>query len=279
MAEASAFGAGLQGKADILSFSMAIHDLKSPLAIIAGQSKLLLAEKLGPTTPRQSEALSDVLTCCRKLEDGISVLLHSGSQPPSRLAPVLENADLAQCLRSICDSLLPAFEERSIRFARNVGEEPLSLPFDRSMISLVVTNLLENAMRFTPPGGEVNISLLPCFWERRTASMRPPVERRRSNRAAANAARVVVTDTGPGVASEFQQEIFEEFFTTAAPGLSSGTGLGLAIARSVVQAHGGKIWVDSTGDMGSSFYFLLPFSPPGACPGPVAARDANRGDL
>lgn len=130
------------------------------------------------------------------------------------------------------------------------------------MISLVVTNLLENAMRFTPPGGEVSITLVPCFWERRSASLRPAVERRSHSRSAANAARIIVSDTGPGIAPEYQQEIFEEFFSTAAPGSSAGTGLGLAIARSIVQAHGGKIWVDSYDRNGSSFYFLLPFTPP-----------------
>lgn len=83
MAENSIPGAGLQAKADILTFSMAVHDLKGPLAILSGQSKLMLAEKLGPTTPRQSEALLDMLTCCKKLEEGISDLLTSNGQSPT----------------------------------------------------------------------------------------------------------------------------------------------------------------------------------------------------
>jgi signal transduction histidine kinase len=122
----------------------------------------------------------------------------------------------------------------------------------------IVSNLLDNAWKYTPSSGTVWLHLEPYFWERRAANSRPMVDRRRHAKTAPNCCRISVSDTGPGIEPEFQQEIFEEYFRLTHQGCrAEGHGLGLAIARKLVQAAGGKIWVESDRGKGSKFSFLL----------------------
>jgi len=102
----------------------------------------------------------------------------------------------------------------------------------------------------------------PYFWERRTVQRQPTVERRRQRVHAPNCCRISVADTGPGIAPEFQQEIFDEYFRLTPQGTrAEGYGLGLAIARRLVQSAGGKIWVESEPGAGSKFSFLVLLNP------------------
>jgi signal transduction histidine kinase len=102
----------------------------------------------------------------------------------------------------------------------------------------------------------------PYFWDRRAAKNKPPVDRRQSANSIPNCCRVTIADTGPGIEPEFQQEIFEEYFRLTHEGCrAEGYGLGLAIARKLVQATGGKIWVESDPGHGSRFSFLLLLKP------------------
>ena len=104
--------------------------------------------------------------------------------------------------------------------------------------------------------------LEPYFWERRTIERQPEVERRRQTIHEPNCCRISVSDTGPGIAPEFQQEVFDEYFRLTRKGVrTEGYGLGLAIARRLVQAAGGKIWVESEPGNGSKFSFLLLLNP------------------
>jgi signal transduction histidine kinase len=240
---------------------MAVHDLKGLLAVISGQTKLVLAGKLGAVSPPQVRALSDVVSCCAILETQIASLLTHGLRNPAECEPVLAAADLRQCLIRVYTSLQAEFYERSLQLDINVGNLPMVFPFDTHLVTRVLMNLLENARRFTSPGGRVSISLEPHFWERRNTNLLAGSERRRRNHQdSPNAAKVVVADTGCGIAPEFQREIFEEFVSTPASESHASSGLGLAIARNIVQAHGGKIWVESSVGRGSRFCFVLPLA-------------------
>jgi signal transduction histidine kinase len=119
-----------------------------------------------------------------------------------------------------------------------------------------VANLLDNALKHTSSGGTVTLAAEPHFWERRAAAVAPNEERRRLREDSPNSVFISVSDTGPGIAIEYHQEIFEEFVRVDRS--SSGMGLGLAIVKRLVQAHRGKIWVESEPGMGSKFSFLLP---------------------
>jgi signal transduction histidine kinase len=119
-----------------------------------------------------------------------------------------------------------------------------------------IFNLIDNALKHTPAGGEVTLLAQPHFWERRVNEASPSEERRRDGGEKHNSVMISVADTGSGIAAEFHQEIFEEFVRVDSS--SSGMGLGLAITKRLIQAHRGKVWVDSEVGRGSSFSFLLP---------------------
>jgi signal transduction histidine kinase len=116
--------------------------------------------------------------------------------------------------------------------------------------------LLDNALKHTPAGGTVTLLAEPHFWERRVSEAPASAERRRGGAGRANSILISLTDTGAGIAAEFHQEIFEEFVRVDPS--SSGMGLGLAITKRLIQAHRGKVWVDSEIGRGSAFSFLLP---------------------
>jgi signal transduction histidine kinase len=128
--------------------------------------------------------------------------------------------------------------------------------FDYQKVQQTVANLLDNALKHTPTGGCVTLRAEPHFWERRVAKETLATDRRRQRNQQPNSVRVAVTDTGSGIAAEHHQEIFEDFVRVDRT--SSGMGLGLAIAKRLVQAHRGKIWVDSELRRGCTFTFLLP---------------------
>jgi signal transduction histidine kinase len=245
-----------------VGISSAVHDLKAPLAIITGYVNLLIAGKLGEVNSRQLRALRDICASSRRLEHRIAQLLLFGAQQANRLTLSIERADLKACLSAIHECWLPAFQEKGIEFECRLSHAPLTFEFDGQKLAQLVSNLLENALRFTPSGGSVSITAIPHFWERRSLAARVTTEERRVSRSSdPNAAKIIVADNGPGIPPENHQEIFDEFFSLPAPGVPAGTGLGLTIARELVVAHGGKIWVESMLGCGSHFCVLLPFSP------------------
>jgi two-component system sensor histidine kinase ResE len=133
-----------------------------------------------------------------------------------------------------------------------------SFKFDYQKVQQCVANFLDNALKHTPAEGCVTLVAQPHFWERRLSEAAPATDRRRGRGSPANSVLVSVSDTGAGIAAEFHQEIFEEFVRVDPS--SSGMGLGLAITKRLIQAHRGKVWVDSTIGSGSSFSFLLPIN-------------------
>jgi two-component system sensor histidine kinase ChiS len=132
--------------------------------------------------------------------------------------------------------------------------------FDYYKVQQVVSNLLENSLKFTPPRGTVWLAAEMHLWERRKrTNIAPESERRKTGAAGTTAVRVIVADSGKGIAPEFYQEVFEDFFRVPGDEIQpQGAGLGLAIARRLVQLHEGKIWVESEIGVGSKFCFLLP---------------------
>jgi signal transduction histidine kinase len=120
----------------------------------------------------------------------------------------------------------------------------------------VAANLLDNSLKHTPAGGRVTLKAEPHFWDRRVAAAAPAEERRRLRLPRPNSVEVCVADSGPGIPAEYHQDIFEDFVRVDRN--TSGMGLGLAIAKRLIQAHRGKIWVESEPKSGSKFTFLLP---------------------
>jgi signal transduction histidine kinase len=262
-ADASSHAAQLQEKNRRRdeALSTAAHELKTPLGIITGYIDLLLSEKPGPLSERQRRVLEESRLSCTRLQQFVQSFLTFSALETGNITLSLQRGDLNQCLLEICDFWLPQFEKKPLAFHFLPSAHLQEFDFDYHKVQHIVSNLLENALKFTPAGGTVWLTTGPHMWERR-GQQEPGVrqERRKRSVDAVNSARVTVADTGPGVDPEYQQEIFDDFFRPPHEGVK-GTGLGLAIARRLVQAHSGKLWVESVPDSGARFSFLLPFKP------------------
>lgn len=239
----------------------AAHELKTPLAIIAGYIDLLLSQKSGSLNAQQRQILEESQLSCTRLQRFIQDLLTYGALETGKLAMDFDHGDLNLCLREVYGFWAPRFKEKGVAFYFPCDERLKPFEFDYHKMQHIISNLLENSLKFTPAEGTVWMTAEPHVWERRAnqdSTVRQ--ERRRSSHPLANSARVTVSDTGPGIAAEYQQEVFDDFFKPPQD-RSGGTGLGLAIARRLVHAHSGKIWVESIPGSGSKFCFLLPFRP------------------
>jgi signal transduction histidine kinase len=159
--------------------------------------------------------------------------LESGDVPLER-----RSVELAPLVAEVLSEIEVARPDRGVRLADAVPEDLPPVFADRERVHQVLFNLLDNAVRFTPEGGRVTVSA-----SRHNGSVD-----------------VAVADTGPGIAAEDLPRVFERFFRVdeSRSRDDGGTGIGLAIARSVVEAHGGRIWAESEPGRGSTFTFELP---------------------
>jgi signal transduction histidine kinase len=236
----------------------AAHDLRAPLTVVIGYIDLLLSGKAGSLTETQVKILRDMSSSATHLQrftkDFLSFRLVDslGSQVN------LQAADLNECLRETCGVWAPQFQAKGTGFYVFPAEGLPLFPFDYWKVQHILSNLLENAFKFTPAGHTVWVHVDPYVWRRSAnANAAQP-----DSDDIPNSARVTVSDDGPGIPPEFHQDIFNESWQVIGSDQNeAGFGLGLAIARRLIEFHGGKIWVESEPGAGSKFCFVLPFSP------------------
>ena len=234
----------------------AAHELKTPLAVMKGYYELLLTGSLGKLSERQIDILRESKESCDRLVRLVSMFLNYSALESGKLVMHLRENDPRDCLNELGTLWRDAFARNQVRLELRLSKGLEAFKFDYQKVQQTVANLLDNALKHTPSGGQVALSAEPHFWERRAASVSPHVERRRGPESGANSLLVSVADSGPGIAPEHHQEIFEDFVRVDRS--SSGMGLGLAISKRLVQAHRGKIWVDSEVGRGCTVKFLLP---------------------
>ena len=223
--------------------SMIIHDLRSPLSAI--YSGLLLLREIHPAS-RTDLTVQDTLTIaeqsCLKLIELVNSLLDIGKLEAGRMELLQQSTDLSKLVGGVLDGLTPLAQEQGIKFECRIGE-PWSVFVDEEKIGRVLTNLVDNAIKFTPPDGQVTIMAEPMPGE-------------------VGRIRCGVRDTGAGIPAEYRERIFERFAQGPGKGGNRrrGTGLGLTFCRLMVEAHGGRIWLESESGQGSTFYFTLPLA-------------------
>jgi signal transduction histidine kinase len=246
------------------SLASAAHDLKTPLAILNGYVELLQSEKLGALNDRQREILSDMRSSGQRLQHFIQDFLAFSVLQTGELRLKLETGDLNVCLSEVCRLWFNRYHDRGLALYCLANEKIPRFSFDSAKVQRIVSNLLENASKFTHFGGTVWLHAEPYVWERRSGSTTyVAVERRKTNTSLPNSVKVSVSDTGPGIPPEYHIEIFDDFVRLPQGDTQSeGMGLGLAIARRLVNAMGGKIWVESEVGAGCKFSFLVPLKPP-----------------
>jgi signal transduction histidine kinase len=234
----------------------AAHELKTPLAVIKGYYDLLLSGSLGKLTDKQRDILQESKESCERLVRLVSMFLNYSALESGKLVLHLRENDLRDCLSELATRWHEAFVRKHVRLDTILNSDIPIFKFDYQKVQQTVANLLDNSLKHTPAGGVVTFRAELHFWERRSAEELQSQDRRRERVQTPNCIRVSVADSGPGIASEHHQEIFEDFVRVDRT--SSGMGLGLAIAKRLVQAHRGKIWVESEPRRGCTFTFLLP---------------------
>jgi signal transduction histidine kinase len=234
----------------------AAHELKTPLAVIKGYYDLLLSGSLGKLTDKQRDILQESKESCERLVRLVSMFLNYSALESGKLVLHLRENDLRDCLSELATRWHEAFVRKHVRLDTILNTDIPIFKFDYQKVQQTVANLLDNSLKHTPAGGHVTFRAEAHFWERRSIEELQAQDRRRERVQHPNSIKISVSDSGPGIASEHHQEIFEDFVRVDRS--SSGMGLGLAIAKRLVQAHRGKIWVESELRRGSTFTFLLP---------------------
>jgi signal transduction histidine kinase len=234
----------------------AAHELKTPLAVMKGYYDLLLSGSLGRLSEHQIDILRESKESCDRLVRLVSMFLNYSALESGKLVLQLHENDLRDSINDVATRWRDTFQRANVRLDVQLPSKLPIFRFDYQKVQQCIVNLLDNALKHTPSGGTISLTVQLHFWERRVAEAAPVEDRRRQGGQHPNSILLTVTDNGSGIAAEFHQEIFDEFVRVDPA--SSGMGLGLAITKRLIQAHGGKIWVDSEVGRGSSFSFLLP---------------------
>jgi two-component system, NarL family, sensor histidine kinase BarA len=251
----------------------AAHDLKTPLAILNGYVELLQSEKLGTINARQREVLHDMQSSGKRLQQFIQDFLTYSALETGGLSMKFTKGNLNECLSEVCRLWSTRFQEKGLALYFLPNDKLPMFAFDAPKLERVISNLLENSYKFVPQGGTVWLHAEPHMWERRAASQPASSgERRRQDTSQPNSVKISVSDTGPGIAAEFQQEVFDDFFRLPGNENQEGMGLGLAIVRRLVQGMGGKVWVESDFGAGCKFSFLIPYKPSSTSAGKGKSR-------
>jgi signal transduction histidine kinase len=244
------------------ALASAAHDLKTPLAILNGYIELLQSQKLGPLNDRQREVMGDMFSSGQRLQQFIQDFLTFSVLETGELRMQYVDGDMNVCLSEVCRLWSGRFQERGLALYFLANDKLTPFAFDAPKIQRVISNLLENASKYTPQGGTVWLHAEPHMWERRgVGKSAVNGDRRRQSVNVPNAVKVSVADTGPGIRPEFHLEIFDDFFRLPGSESAEGMGLGLAIARRLLQGMSGKIWVESEPGAGAKFSFLIPLRP------------------
>jgi signal transduction histidine kinase len=249
--------------------SLATHELKTPITVIKGYHRILLDERLGQLSTQQRDILLESEQNCVRLNRIVNSLLDFSRMEAGRFELVYQENDFAESLAHLLSQVEVSCHRKNLRLEVHLDPEIPRFKYDRERINQVLLSLLENAIKYTPAGGAVVFSARPYFWERRSQGVRKirGMSRRRPPRAnqpsnALNSLYIEVQDTGVGISKEDQRRIFEEFSQgSSARIVKSGLGLGLSIARHIIDAHRGKIWVESEPQQGSKFLIILPLNP------------------
>ena len=215
------------------------HELRTPLNAILGFSDLLPDERYGPLNERQRRYVAHIHTSGQHLLSLINDILDLSKIEAGHVELSFESVRVETAFAEVLESLRPLADKKSQTLSQH-GENGLNVRADATRFKQVLMNLVGNAIKFSPEGGD--IGLAACLIDGKVC--------------------VEVRDTGPGIPLEEQKRIFENFYRLRQSEQSTeGTGLGLAITQKLVELHGGELGLESQPGHGSRFYFSLPMAP------------------
>ena len=214
------------------------HELRTPLTSIKGYASILMQGKLGNVPESVKERLGKINTHSDNLVKLINELLDISRIESGKAEMNLTQCDLSALIDSIHDLLTPQLKDKNIKFIKNVNANIPAMMLDSSQADRIFINLIGNAIKFTPEKGAISVS----------AKLNSDI------------VTVEVADTGIGISKNDIGRLFDEFYRVDNQINQNvkGTGLGLPLAKKIVEAHGGKMWVTSTVNQGTTFHFTLP---------------------
>ncbi len=220
--------------------SVVSHELRTPLHSIKGFVEIILMGKTGPVTELQEDFLRTVRGQTTVLQRMIDDLLEFSRMEAGRARLHLSEVSLGAVAHGVVTKLAPLAEEGALQLLLDIGDDLPEVDGDRMRLEQVLTNLVENAIKFTPPGGQVRVS----------------------GQAMEDRVRLTVADTGIGIPPEEQEKVFDRFYQVDGSERRAyrGAGLGLSICKHIVERHCGRIWVESDGvpGRGARFHVELP---------------------
>jgi signal transduction histidine kinase len=221
------------------------HDLRTPLTSIRGYIELLLEGLAGDLSDEQRQWLDVIDRNSSRLLRLVADLLFIAQLDAGKIALEPGEVRLDGVAAEAVEAVLPTARLRQVDL-RLEALSPVAINGDRARLGQLLDNLVSNALKFTPPGGRVDVRV----------------------GGSEAGAWLEVTDTGMGISQVEQEHLFERFFRTSSASSAAiqGTGLGLAIAQAIVNAHGGTIAVQSVEGVGTTFHIQLPARPPRTVP-------------
>jgi signal transduction histidine kinase len=239
----------------------AVHDFRAPLTAISGYCGLLLSEPFGSLEENQRDVLLRMQHSAKRLSRMASAMFQLSVGRHVKKLPDLRPADLAPCLERALLEIAPFAEEKRLVITVDLAPCGSRLCFEAGQVEQVLINILDNACKFTPKAGVIEISGYVYFSERLKGSSAASanLERRHSPAGEPNAYRVDIRDSGPRIPEEHLPSIFEEYTSYGGGRDRSGGGLGLAICKMIINQHEGHVWAENSAE-GPMFSFVLPLN-------------------
>jgi PAS domain S-box-containing protein len=219
--------------------AMVVHDLRSPLSNVVSIAESLQGGLFGPVNEQQNKWLWKIETNCKGLIEHVSDFLDLSKIEAGHIELVKKPVDLKTLIHEILVEHSIQADKRQISFRNKIDRELPTIWLDPRRFSQVLSNLLNNALKFSDDGGDIEVG---------------------AGRGSGNEVNVWVKDAGIGIDSDEIGQIFEKYRQVSSGRNSGhkGTGLGLVICKKIVEAHGGRIWAESTEGNGAAFFFSLP---------------------
>jgi len=231
--------------------SAAAHELKNPLTSIKGYSDLLVGGSVGPVSEGQAEFLITIRSNAERMRTLVSDLQDISRIEADQLLLRFSSESLASISQEVVTLLETQIDEKGQQLVvRVAGDLPL-IWCDNTRLVQVLTNLVSNANKYSPEGGQIKISA-----EKMDESVGSDIN--------SPMMKISVSDNGFGISQDDQKKIFEQFFRSEDSQVreTTGTGLGLSITKKLVEMQGGKIWFESELGQGTTFYFTIKISDP-----------------
>jgi signal transduction histidine kinase len=215
---------------------MAAHDLRLLVSVIDGYALLLQEADTGNLTPLQKEFIDGLMVGCQRMVEMTNNLLDSSRMEAGKLELAMVETDLLEVIENATREIQSMITRRGIKLVTKSRLDQIITRCDVGNIRRVFYNLMSNAVKFTPQGGEIELF---CSADEKEVF-------------------VSIADNGPGISSDLFPRLFDDFTHSESPDGQHGNGIGLSICRRIIEAHQGRIWAENLPGKGSRFTFSIP---------------------